>query len=145
MKTSDFYYELPERLIAQVPTEDRLASRLLVLDKKTGKVIDGHFPDIRKYLHKGDVLVINNTRVIPARLLGVRSDTQSPVELLLLKRIDDNHWETLARPGKKVREGKRMTFIPGELEAECEQVLENGNRIIKFEFKPLIKRTKFSS
>ena len=135
MKTSDFYYDLPERLIAQVPTEDRLASRLLVLDKKTGKVIDGHFPDIRKYLHKGDVLVINNTRVIPARLLGVRSDTQSPVELLLLKRIDDNHWETLARPGKKVREGKRMTFIPGELEAECEQVLESGNRIIRFEFK----------
>lgn len=135
MKTSDFYYDLPERLIAQVPTKDRLASRLLVLDKKTGKVIDGHFPDIRNYLHKGDVLVINNTRVIPARLLGVRSDTQSPVELLLLKRIDDNHWETLARPGKKVREGKRMTFIPGELEAECEQVLESGNRIIRFEFK----------
>ena len=135
MKTSDFYYDLPERLIAQVPTKDRLASRLLVLDKKTGKVIDGHFPDIRNYLHKGDVLVINNTRVIPARLLGVRSDTQSPVELLLLKRIDDNHWETLARPGKKVREGKRMTFIPGELEAECEQVLESGNRIIRFDFK----------
>ena len=135
MKTSDFYYDLPERLIAQTPTTDRLASRLLILDKKTGKVIDGHFPDIRNYLHKGDVLVINNTRVIPARLLGVRSDTHSPVELLLLKRIDDNHWETLARPGKKVREGKRMTFIPGELEAECEQVLESGNRIIRFEFK----------
>ena len=135
MKTSDFYYDLPENLIAQVPTEDRLASRLLVLDKKTGKIIDGHFPDIKKFLKKGDVLVINNTRVIPARLLGVRSDTQSPVELLLLKRIDENHWETLARPGKKVREGKRMTFIPGELEAECEQVLESGNRIIRFEFK----------
>ncbi|MBR3342094.1 MAG: tRNA preQ1(34) S-adenosylmethionine ribosyltransferase-isomerase QueA [Clostridiales bacterium] len=135
MKTSDFYYDLPERLIAQTPTKDRLASRLLVLDKKTGKVIDGHFPDIRNYLRKGDVLVINNTRVIPARLLGVRSDTQSPVELLLLKRIDDIRWETLARPGKKVRVGKRMTFIPGELEAECEQVLESGNRIIRFEFK----------
>ena len=135
MKTSDFYYDLPERLIAQTPTKDRLASRLLVLDKKTGKVIDGHFPDIRNYLRKGDVLVINNTRVIPARLLGVRSDTQSPVELLLLKRIDDIRWETLARPGKKVRVGKRMTFIPGELEAECEQVIESGNRIIRFEFK----------
>ena len=135
MKTSDFYYDLPERLIAQTPTKDRLASRLLVLDKKTGKVIDGHFPDIRNYLRKGDVLVINNTRVIPARLIGVRSDTQSPVELLLLKRIDDIRWETLARPGKKVRVGKRMTFIPGELEAECEQVLESGNRIIRFEFK----------
>ena len=135
MKTSDFYYDLPERLIAQTPTKDRLASRLLVLDKKTGKVIDGHFPDIRNYLRKGDVLVINNTRVIPARLLGVRSDTQSPVELLLLKRIDDIRWETLARPGKKVRVGKRMMFIPGELEAECEQVIESGNRIIRFEFK----------
>ena len=111
MKTSDFYYDLPERLIAQVPTKDRLASRLLVLDKKTGKLIDGHFPDIKRFLRKGDVLVINNTRVIPARLLGVRSDTQSPVELLLLKRIDDNHWETLARPGKKVREGKRIRKI----------------------------------
>ena len=135
MKTSDFYYDLPERLIAQTPTKDRLASRLLVLDKKTGKVIDGHFPDIRNYLRKGDVLVINNTRVIPARLLGVRSDTQSHVELLLLKRIDDIRWETLARPGKKVRVGKRMMFIPGELEAECEQVIESGNRIIRFEFK----------
>ena len=99
MKTSDFYYDLPERLIAQVPTKDRLASRLLVLDKKTGKTIDGHFPDIKKYLRKGDVLVINNTRVIPARLLGVRSDTQSPVELLLFKRIDD--WHVRAKKSEK--------------------------------------------
>ena len=134
MKTEDFYYDLPEELIAQVPIKDRTASRLLVLDKKTGRTIDKHFYDIKDYLKKGDVLVINNTRVIPARLLGVRSDTQSPVELLLLKRIDDKHWETLARPGKKVREGRRMTFIPGELEAECEQVLEGGNRIIRFDF-----------
>lgn len=134
MKTSDFYYDLPERLIAQVPIKDRTASRLLVLDKNTGRTIDKHFYDIKDFLRKGDVLVINNTRVIPARLLGVRTDTESPVELLLLKRIDDNHWETLARPGKKVREGRRMTFIPGELEAECEQVLESGNRIIRFDF-----------
>ena len=121
MKTSDFYYDLPERLIAQVPTEDRLASRLLVLDKKTGRIADGHFPDIKKYLKKGDVLVINNTRVIPARLLGVRTDTQSPVELLLLKRIDDNHWETLARPGKKVREG--------EFKGVWEEVLDRAGTI----------------
>ena len=100
MKTEDFYYDLPEELIAQVPIKDRTASRLLVLDKKTGRTIDKHFYDIKDYLKKGDVLVINNTRVIPARLLGVRTDTQSPVELLLLKRIDDNHWETLARPAK---------------------------------------------
>ena len=134
MKTHDFYYDLPERLIAQTPILDRTASRMLVLDKNTGKTIDKHFYDLPSFLHKGDVLVINNTRVIPARLLGVRSDTKSPVELLLLKRIDDNHWETLARPGKKVHEGRRFTFIENELEAECEQVLENGNRIIRFDF-----------
>ena len=134
MKTSDFYYDLPEELIAQTPLADRTASRLMVLDKNTGKVCHRHFSDIIDLLHAGDVLVLNNTRVIPARLLGVRSDTGTFVELLLLKRIDDTHWETLARPGKKVREGRRMTFIPGELEAECEEVLESGNRIIRFEF-----------
>ena len=134
MKTHDFYYDLPEELIAQVPLEDRSSSRLLILDKKTGKTIDGHFTDITDYLVKGDVLVINNTRVIPARLLGVRADTSSPVELLLLKRIDDTHWETLARPGKKVRPGRKFVFIKDELEATCEEVLDNGNRIINFEF-----------
>lgn len=134
MKTSDFSYYLPEELIAQKPLVDRTSSRLLVLDKNTGKRLHKHFSDLPEFLNKGDVLVINNTRVIPARLLGVRSDTKSPVELLLLKRIDENHWETLARPGKKVREGRRFTFIPGELEAECEQVLDNGNRIIRFDF-----------
>ena len=93
-----------------------------------------HFSDITSLLHKGDVLVINNTKVIPARLLGVRSDTGSAVEILLLRRIDKDHWETLARPGKKVRPGKRLTFLPGKLEAECEQVLEDGNRIMRFDF-----------
>ena len=134
MKTSDFYYDLPEELIAQTPLTDRSASRLLVLDKKTGAVIHKHFTDIYDYLVKGDVLVINNTRVIPARLIGTRSDTGSFVELLLLKRIDEHRWESLVRPGKKVRPGRRMTFIPGELEAVCEEVLPSGNRIIKFEF-----------
>lgn len=134
MKTHDFYYDLPEELIAQVPLEDRTASRLLVLDKNTGDIRDEHFSDIKKYLIKGDVLVLNNTRVIPARLLGVRADTLSPVEILLLKRIDDTHWETLARPGKKVKEGRRFIFLKDELEAVCEGVLENGNRIIRFEF-----------
>lgn len=134
MKTHDFYYDLPERLIAQHPLDNRSDSRLMVLDKNDGSIMHRHFYDLPEFLTKGDVLVINNTRVIPARLLGVRSDTQSPVELLLLKRIDDKRWETLARPGKKVREGRKMTFIPGELEAECEQVLENGNRIIRFDF-----------
>lgn len=93
-----------------------------------------HFSDITSLLHKGDVLVINNTKVIPARLLGVRSDTGSAVEILLLRRIDTNHWETLARPGKKVRPGKHLTFLPGKLEAECEQVLDDGNRIMRFDF-----------
>ena len=134
MKTHDFYYDLPEELIAQVPIKERTASRLLVLDKNTGETEDRHFSDLPEYLHKGDVLVINNTRVIPARLLGSRADTGSPVELLLLKRIDDNHWETLARPGKKIREGRKMVFIKDVLEAECEQVLDNGNRIIRFDY-----------
>jgi len=134
MKTSDFYYDLPEELIAQTPLTDRTGSRLLVLDKNTGSISHKHFADIKDLLHKGDVLVVNNTRVIPARLLGVRSDTGSFVELLLLKRIDDNHWETLARPGKKVRPGRRMTFIEGVLEAECEEVLGSGNRIIRFDY-----------
>ena len=134
MKTSDFYYDLPERLIAQHPLETRSSSRLMVLNKKTGEITHKHFRDIKDYLKSGDVLVINNTRVIPARLMGVRSDTGSFVEILLLKRIDECRWETLARPGKKVREGRRFTFIPGELEAECEQVLPDGNLIMRFEF-----------
>lgn len=134
MKTSDFYYDLPEELIAQTPLEDRTSSRLMLLDKTTGEIRHDVFRNIGEYLHSGDVLVVNNTRVIPARLLGVRSDTSSPVELLLLKRIDERRWETLVRPGKKVREGRRMTFLPGELEAECEEVLESGNRIIRFDY-----------
>ena len=134
MKTSDFYYDLPEELIAQHPLSDRSSSRLMTLDGKTGAVSHMHFSDITTLLHKGDVLVINNTKVIPARLLGVRSDTGSAIELLLLRRIDENHWETLARPGKKIRPGKRMTFLPGKLEAECEDVLPDGNRIIRFDF-----------
>lgn len=134
MKTSDFYYDLPERLIAQNPLADRSSSRLMVLDKKTGRIEHKHFTDIKGYLHKGDVLVINNTRVIPARLLGVRSDTGSAVEILLLKRIDDVRWECIVRPGKKVKPGRRFTFIEGELEAECEEVLDTGNRIVRFDF-----------
>ncbi len=134
MKTSDFYYDLPERLIAQNPLADRSSSRLMVLDKKTGKIEHKHFTNIKEYLHKGDVLVINNTRVIPARLLGVRSDTGSAVEILLLKRLDDARWECIVRPGKKVKPGRRFTFIEGELEAECEDVLDTGNRIVRFDF-----------
>lgn len=134
MKTHDFFYELPEELIAQHPLEDRTSSRLMTLDGNTGARDHMHFSDLPSLLRKGDVLVINNTRVIPARLLGVRKDTGSAIELLLLKRIDTDHWETLARPGKKVKPGIRYVFIPGELEAECDEILENGNRIIHFIF-----------
>ena len=100
MKTSDFYYDLPEELIAQHPLEDRSSSRLMVLDKTSGKTLDMHFKDLPSLLRKGDVLVINNTRVIPARLIGARKDTGSPVEILLLKRIDEKRWECIVRPGK---------------------------------------------
>ena len=134
MKTSDFYYDLPEELIAQHPLSDRSSSRLMTLDGATGDVSHMHFFFFFTLIKTGDVLVINNTKVIPARLLGSRSDTGTAIELLLLKRIDENHWETLARPGKKIRPGKRMTFLPGKLEAECEEVLEDGNRIIRFDF-----------
>ena len=132
MKTSDFYYNLPEELIAQRPLEDRTSSRLLNLDGDNGSIEHMHFSDLPSLLRSGDVLVINNTRVIPARLLGVREDTGSAVELLLLKRIDEYRWETLVRPGKKVKPGRRFVFIPNKLEAECEEVLESGNRIIRF-------------
>lgn len=132
MKTSDFYYNLPEELIAQRPLEDRTSSRLLKLDGDNGSIEHMYFSDLPSLLRSGDVLVINNTRVIPARLLGVREDTGSAVELLLLKRIDEYRWETLVRPGKKVKPGRRFVFIPNKLEAECEEVLESGNRIIRF-------------
>lgn len=135
MKTSDFYYDLPEELIAQHPLEDRSSSRLMVLDKTSGKTLDMHFKDLPSLLRKGDVLVINNTRVIPARLIGARKDTGSPVEILLLKRIDEKRWECIVRPGKKVRPGRKFVFIENELEAECEEVLPDGNRIVSFDYK----------
>ena len=134
MKTHDFYYELPEELIAQHPAAVRSDSRLLLLDKKTGEYKDRKFYELPEFLDPGDLLVINNTRVIPARLMGVRSDTGSVVEIFLLKRLDEKRWETLARPGKKVRQGRRITFLEGELEAECEDVLESGNRIMRFDY-----------
>lgn len=135
MKTSDFYYDLPEELIAQHPLEDRSSSRLMVLDKTSGKTLDMHFKDLPSLLRKGDVLVINNTRVIPARLIGARKDTGSPVEILLLKRIDEKRWECIVRPGKKVRPGRKFVFIENELEAECEEILPDGNRIVSFDYK----------
>lgn len=134
MRTSDFYYYLPEELIAQRPLSERSDSRLLAMDGETGAVSHRKFSDIPELLLPNDLLVVNNTRVIPARLLGVRKDTGRPIELLLLKRLDSNCWETLARPGKKVRPGNSLVFLPGRLEAHVDEVLDNGNRIIRFVF-----------
>ena len=134
MKTSDFYYDLPQELIAQDPLEDRSSSRLLVLDKNNGEVIHDNFKHIIKYLRKGDCLVINDTKVIPARLIGERENTGGKVEVLLLKRKEGNVWETLVKPGKKARPGFRLTFGDGLLKAEILEVVDDGNRLIRFEY-----------
>ncbi|HJC58037.1 MAG TPA: tRNA preQ1(34) S-adenosylmethionine ribosyltransferase-isomerase QueA [Candidatus Eisenbergiella intestinipullorum] len=132
MKTSDYFYELPPELIAQDPLEDRSASRLMVLDKKTGEVSHHVFREIPSFLEPGDCLVLNNTRVIPARLMGVREETGGAVEVLLLKRHTGDVWETLVKPGKKARPGTRLVFGDGLLHAQVEEVVEDGNRLIRF-------------
>ena len=132
MKTADFDYELPEELIAQDPLEDRSASRLMILDKNTGEVKHSHFRQIVSFLHPGDVMVINDTKVIPARLFGVRPGKTGKIELLLLKRLENDVWETLAKPGKKVRPGQRIEFGDGLLTAEVLSVGEDGNRFVRF-------------
>ncbi len=134
MKTSDFYYDLPEELIAQEPLKDRSASRLLVLDKKTGEIEHKIFKDITQYLNKGDCLVINDTKVMPARLIGARKNTGARVEILLLVRKDMDTWEVLTYPGKKAKPGDRIVFGDGRLEAEILEVIEGGNRIVKFHY-----------
>lgn len=134
MKTSDFYFDLPEELIAQDPLEDRSSSRLLVLDRKTGNTEHHIFTDIVDYLNPGDCLVLNDTKVIPARLLGVKEATGANAEVFLLKRVSDDTWETLVRPGKKLRPGAKVTFGDGLLKAEILEVLEEGNRLVRFEF-----------
>lgn len=134
MKTSDFYYELPQELIAQDPLEDRASSRLLLLDKQTGETKHTVFHHIIDYLQPGDCLVINNTKVIPARLIGEREETGGKVEVLLLKRKENNIWETLVKPGKKARPGTRLTFGGGLLKATVLEVVEEGNRLIQFEY-----------
>lgn len=134
MKTSDFYYDLPQELIAQDPLEDRSSSRLMVLDRQTGDVEHRHFTDILEYLHPGDCLVINNTKVIPARLFGVKEDTQAKIEVLLLKRKENDIWETLVKPGKKAKPGTKLVFGDGLLTAEVVDVVEEGNRLIQFHY-----------
>jgi len=134
LKVEDFYFDLPEELIAQHPLEKRDSSRLLVLDKKTGDIDHRHFANLPEYLKKGDVLVLNDTRVIPARLLGGKEDTEGKIEFLLLNRKMLDTYECLAKPGKRARKGARFTFGDGLLMAEVLEVLENGNRIVKFSY-----------
>lgn len=138
-KTSDFYYHLPEELIAQTPIKERDHSRLLVLDKKTGAVEHKHFYDVIDYLNEGDCLVINETKVLPARLYGTRKDTGAVIELLLLKRIDDKCWETLVKPGKKAKEGTEIIFKENLLTGTITEVHEDGNRIIKFQYEGIFE------
>ena len=134
MKKSDFYYDLPEELIAQHPIEPRDSSKLMHLDKKTGTVEHLHFYDIVDLLHEGDCLILNNTRVLPARLYGVKEETGAVVEFLLLNQHDARTWEVMAGPGKKAREGAKFTFGDGLLRAEIKEVLENGNRVAEFSY-----------
>ncbi len=132
LKKSDFYFDLPEELIAQDPLEDRSSSRLLVIDKNTGKTQHRIFKDIIEYLNPGDCLVLNNTKVIPARLYGEREGTGGQVEVLLLKRGEGDVWETLVRPGKKCKPGQKLVFGGGKLHAEVLETVDDGNRLIKF-------------
>jgi len=133
LKTHDFWYNLPEELIAQTPLAQRDASRLLVLDRQSGAVAHRHFYDIVDYLRPGDCLVMNDSRVLPARLLGHRP-TGGAVELLLLKDLGDNQWECLAKPGRKLLEGQEVVFGDGKLTATVEQVLPDGNRVVAFHY-----------
>ena len=139
MKTSDFYYDLPEELIAQDPLEDRSSSRLLILDKETGKTEHHIFKEITGYLKEGDCLVINDTKVIPARLIGAKEGTGAKIEILLLKRKENNIWETLVKPGKKAKVGTRIVFGEGLLVGEVVGIVEEGNRLVKFEYEGIFE------
>lgn len=134
MTTKDFYYDLPPELIAQTPLTDRSASRLLVLNKESGEISHEHFYDITAHLKPGDCLVMNNTRVIPARLYGCKEGTGGKIEFLLLKRLELDKWEVILRPGKKAKPGSRFEFGGGLLRAEVLEVIEDGNRIVRFEY-----------
>ncbi len=139
LKKSDFYFDLPQELIAQDPLEDRSASRLLVLNRKTGAVEHHTFREIMNYVRSGDCLVLNNTKVIPARLMGVKEDTGAAIEVLLLKRRDNDVWETLVKPGKKARPGAKIVFGDGCLRAEVLDVVEEGNRLLRFDYEGIFE------
>lgn len=134
MKTSDFYYDLPQELIAQEPLEDRSSSKLLILDKKTGQTTHKHFYDLCEHINPGDTLILNNTRVLPARLYGSREDTGSPIEFLLLNKKSLTEWEVILKPGRRAKPGHRFVFGNGELKAEVLDIVNEGNRLVKFEY-----------
>lgn len=139
MDVKDFNYELPQELIAQDPLDDRASSRLMVLDKETGALEHKIFRDIIDYLNPGDCLVINNTKVIPARLMGAREDTGAKIEVLLLKRGADDTWETLVKPGKKAKIGARLSFGDGLLIGEVVDIVDEGNRMIRFHYEGIFE------
>ena len=139
MDVKDFYYDLPQELIAQDPLEDRSSSRLMVLDKITGEVEHRHFKDITEYLRPGDCLAINNTKVIPARLYGVKEGTEAKIEILLLKRKENDIWETLVKPGKKCKIGTKIVFGEGILTGEVVDIVEEGNRLIQFHYEGIFE------
>ncbi|MBE5924440.1 MAG: tRNA preQ1(34) S-adenosylmethionine ribosyltransferase-isomerase QueA [Lachnospiraceae bacterium] len=134
MKLSDFNYELPQELIAQDPLDKRSDSRLMVVGREDGSIEHKHFYDILDYVNQGDCLVINDTKVIPARLMGVKEDTGASIEVLLLKRVEEKVWETLVKPGKKARVGARISFGDGLLVGEVIDIVEEGNRLVRFEY-----------
>ena len=139
MKTSDFYYDLPKELIAQDPLEDRSSSRLMHLSMADGSIEHRHFRDILDYLNEGDTLVINDTKVIPARLYGHKEETGAVIEILLLKRRENDIWECLVKPGKKARPGAKITFGDGILEGEIIDVVDEGNRLIQFHYEGIFE------
>ena len=140
MKTSDFYYDLPQNLIAQTPLSDRTSSRLLVLGKSDGKISHRNFYNIKEYLNPGDCLVVNDTRVIPARLIGEKMGTGAKVEFLLLTRKSEKEWEVILKPGKKCKPGVKVSFGDGKLVAEIKETVNDGNRIVSFEYEGLFLR-----
>lgn len=139
MNVKDFNYELPQELIAQDPLEDRSSSRLMVLGREDGSIRHGIFRDITDELHPGDCLVINNTKVLPARLYGTKEGTQAGIELLLLKRLSDDRWETLVKPGKKAKPGAKIIFGDGLLTGEIVEIAQEGNRVIQFSYQGIFE------
>lgn len=140
MKTSDFYFDLPENLIAQVPIKDRTSSKLMVLDKETGSINHKIFKDVIDYLNEGDCLVLNNTRVIPARLIGEKLDTGGKIEFLLLKRVENDTWQALVKPGKRAKIGTKFSFGDGKLIGEVVGLSDEGSRLIKFYYEGIFEQ-----